>query len=319
MNKTHITGIIISGSIARDEIMDFPHAFADYIAKDGLDKLNVSFVVNRLTKELGGTGTNIAYNAWLMTKKPVSILGTVGQDGEDFLAFFKKQKIETKGILKDKKLFTATGKVVTDKNQNQIWSFYYGALKNTPKIKKTDFKKGSILILSATHQNPFLSLQKEVKKLGVPYVYDPGMALTWIHDKDLREGVKSATWVIGNEYEMAQIKKRLKLDIKQMLAAEKTIITTLGAKGVLYQSKEKTLEVAGYRVKKVLDPTGAGDAWRGGFWGSLAEGFTLEEALRIANTLASFVVESYGTVNHKPTLKQLQSRSKTLKIKTSKF
>src|SRR3989344_3974989 len=137
MNKTHITGIIISGSIARDEIMDFPHAFADYIEKDGLDNLNVSFVVTRLAKELGGTGTNIAYNARLATKKPVYILGAVGQDGEDFLHFFEKHKIETKGILWDKKLFTATGKVVTDKNQNQIWSFYFAALENAPKIKKT--------------------------------------------------------------------------------------------------------------------------------------------------------------------------------------
>ncbi|MDP3724935.1 MAG: PfkB family carbohydrate kinase [Nanoarchaeota archaeon] len=312
----NITDIIVSGSIARDEIMSFPGLFADHIAKDRLRNLNVSFVVNRLVKELGGTGTNIAYNARLVTKKPIHLLGAVGKDGDDFFDFFKKYGIGTKGVSKHEDLYTATGKVITDAKQNQIWSFYYGALEKTREIRKEDTKgKRPVLILSATHRTPFLRMQAQAKKLKILYAYDPGMVLTWIRDKDLREGVEGATWMIGNEYEMTQIKKRLKIDIKQMLTAGKTIITTLGAKGVLYQSKEKTLGVAGYRVKKALDPTGAGDAWRGGFWGSLAEGKSIEDSLKTANALASFVVESYGTVNHKPTIKDITRRADTLDIK----
>ncbi len=291
----NITNIIVSGSIARDEI----------VSPKGT------------RNELGGTGTNIAYNTRLITQSPIRVLGSVGKDGGDFINFFKTHGIATNNIFRDTTRKTAKGRVTTDKSQNQVWEFSYGALVNKPKIPSGLFQKNApLLILSATHEIPFLSLQKKARSAKMRYAYDPGMALAWIKTKDLEEGVWESEWCIANENEMKEIEKRLKFKKSEFLDLGKKLITTLGSKGVLYQSKAKTIMVPAYKVKKAIDPTGAGDAWRGGFWGSLAESKPIEEALCLANALASFVVESCGTVNHKPSMKDIIKRANALKIKS---
>jgi len=370
-NKSDYNNIIITGSIAYDEIMDFPKEFKDYFHPEKLHQINVSFVVDKLEKQLGGTGTNIAYNISLvldsrlrgndkekmssrpsetsgeilkkdssttlgMTKEKVEIklLGSIGKDGKSFLDFFKKNKIDTEGIIVDKKLYTAAGKVITDIKDNQIWGFYYGASKSAKKINLKKYcDKSSLLIISATHSEAFLHFQKEAIKYKVDYIYDPGMALTWITDKDLKEGVMNCRYLIGNDYEIAMILKRLNVSINQFSDTGICVITTLGEKGVNYnggvipvktgiygkfsldsrlRGNDNSLLVPGYKVKKMVDPTGAGDAWRGGFIAGLVLGMKTLDCLKLGNVMASFAIEKYGTVNHKPNSKEVEKRMENL-------
>ena len=71
--------ILVSGSMAYDRIMDFDGKFSDHILPDQLDNINVSFTVNSLTENFGGTAGNIAYSLSLLGEKP-RILATIGQD-----------------------------------------------------------------------------------------------------------------------------------------------------------------------------------------------------------------------------------------------
>ena len=58
----------------------------------------------------------------------------------------------------------------------------------------------------------------------------------------------------------------------------------------------------------MIDPTGAGDAWRGGFVAGLLFGYSTEDCLKLGNVMASFAIEKYGTVNHRPTKKEIEKR-----------
>ncbi|MFA6081609.1 MAG: PfkB family carbohydrate kinase [Patescibacteria group bacterium] len=311
----------ITGSIAYDTIMNFPNEFQTYFHPEKLHQINVSFVVNKLEKQLGGTACNIGYNiARIFNKKTlIHILGTVGKDGKEFVRFFKKNNIDVNGVIIDKKLYTSAGSVITDIKNNQIWGFYYGASETIPYIDfKLINKETDLLVISANHQNSFLYFQNMAIKNKIPYFYDPGMTLTWIKDKDLMAGVMNCRYLVGNDYEIAMILKRLKKSVNELTDYGLKIITTLGEEGVRYQEKTLgtihglSLQIKSIKVKNMIDPTGAGDAWRGGFIAGLLMGSSTKDCLKLGNVMASFAIEKYGTVNHKPTRKEINKRLKSL-------
>ncbi|EKE14025.1 MAG: hypothetical protein ACD_12C00708G0001, partial [uncultured bacterium] len=300
--------VFVTGSIAYDTIMNFPNKFQEYFHPEKLHQINVSFVVNKLERQLGGTGTNISYNISkiLNNKLQIKLLGSVGKDGKDFINFFKKNKIDASGVIVDKKLYTSAGSVITDLKNNQIWGFYYGASEKIPYINfKNINKETDLLVISANHKNSFLYFQNEVIKNKISYLYDPGMTLTWIKDKDLKRGVMNCKYLVGNDYEIAMITKRLNVSINRLIDTGVKVITTLGEGGVQYYDvgakRASPLLIKGYRVKKMVDPTGAGDAWRGGFLAGLLMNYSMKNCLKLGNVMASFAIEKYGTVNHKPT------------------
>ena len=315
--------VYITGSIAYDTIMNFPHEFQNYFHPEKLHQINVSFVVDKLEKQLGGTATNIAYNikranVETLGRSNVFLLGSIGKDGKDFLNFFKKNKIDAEGVIVDKKLYTSAGSVISDTKNNQIWGFYYGASEEIPYI---DFKKlnkeTDLLVISANHQNSFLYFQHGAIKNKIPYFYDPGMTLTWIKDKDLKEGVMNCRYLVGNDYEIAMVLKRAGKTIGQLADSGIRVITTMGEGGVHYQENVGnknicSLLVKAFKVKKMVDPTGAGDAWRGGFIAGLLMGNSTKDCLKLGNVMASFAIEKYGTVNHRPTRKEIEERIKKI-------
>ncbi|HRN70621.1 MAG TPA: PfkB family carbohydrate kinase [Candidatus Woesebacteria bacterium] len=310
------TSIIVTGSIAYDDIMNFPGHFKDHFHPEKLHQINISFVVDQFVKHIGGTATNISYNIKQISDKTVYVCGGVGKDHEQITTFYKKNNINMDGLFIDKTLYTATGKVITDQTDNQIWGYYYGACAKGDNVDFAKLGQKSFGIISANHPKAFFHAQNYVIKHTIPYLYDPGMALTFIKDAELLEGINNCMFLVGNDYEIAQMMRRLDTSVHDFIEKGIVVITTLGAEGVLYQDTETELIVKAFPVKQIVDPTGAGDAWRGGFIGSLIEGKEVEESLKVANALASFVVESAGTVNHVVSKKEILERAKQLFIHT---
>jgi len=276
-------------------------------------------------------------------RKPpvIRLLGALGKDGADHIAFFRRNGIDTKGILVDKRVYNATGTVITDMNDNQIWGFYYGASMRGKDIRIKDFvDNNTLFVISANHPDAFLHFQKHAIEHKIDYMYDVGMALSWIKLKDLRDGVAHCKWLVGNDYEIALIEKTLKTTVKKLVQKGITVITTLGEKGVRYESKLKSqnsnvknetkngkletefirITIPAFTKKKVVDPTGAGDAWRGGFVAGVAMGLPVVSCLKLGNSVASMAVEKYGTVNYTITKKEVLRRVKLIsqssKVKT---
>ena len=98
--------IIVSGSMAYDRIMDFPEYFSDHILPDKIHVLNVSFQVNGVTENFGGTAGNIAYALRLMGESPV-ISATIGHDTTRYFKWLEENKIATANIKVIEDEFTA--------------------------------------------------------------------------------------------------------------------------------------------------------------------------------------------------------------------
>ncbi len=341
------SNIVVTGSLSWDIIMDFPNQFVNHLQPDKLHQINVSFVVDNLEKQMGGTGTNIAFAVSEASKAiktlnpksetlnksqiqnlkdkqvPVYLLGGLGKDGKEHLEFFKKNNINTQGIVSDPKRYSASGTVITDIKDNQIWGFYYGAC---DRGKDADFKQfvkqDSLMIISANHPDAFLTAQNYAIKHKIDYMYDCGMALSWISDNNLQSGVNNCRWLVGNDYEISAICKQLGVSVDNLVAKGITVITTLGEKGVRYerqiQISNSKIEIPAFKGLNVVDPTGAGDAWRGGFLSAILFGMDTQTSLTIGNVMASFVIESYGTVNYRVSKEEFEKRMKELGLKVKR-
>lgn len=311
--KTY-TNIIVTGSMGFDTIMDFPSRFKDNILPEKLHQINVSFVVDNMERQFGGTATNIAHSLALFKTNTVKLLASVGKDGDTLLDYMNRNGVDTSNVLVDKTIFSANGTAITDIDDNQIWGFYYGACelaKDIPLSNCAD--EGSLLVISANHPKAFLHFQKEAIRLKVDYLFDPGMTLAWNTKEDLEEGVYNCTWLVGNDYEIARICKILNTTVEAIVKKGIKVITTLGGEGVRYNDDKMEFFEPAYKGSKMVDPTGAGDAWRAGFLSGVVKKLTIEECLRLGNAVASFAIEMYGTANHLPSQTAIQTRADELK------
>ena len=319
------SNLVISGSIAFDTLFDFDGLFQNSFDPAMLHSINTSFNVTKLRKNMGGNATNIAFASSFLCPSKVKILGGIGLDGKVFLDFFKNNNLDTTGIIVDNELHTAFGSCITDTNNNQIWGFYYGACENCKNINILDFVNQktdqtvnkqnvseSLFIISPNHEDSFISMQNQAIKHKIDYVYDVGMMISNLSAEVLRAGVLGAKYIIANEYEMVQLLKKTNLTSQEILEQNKIIITTIGKKGVIYEDKNQRIKIPSF-PNLSLDPTGAGDSWRGAFFGSLINGKTVQSSLIMGNALASICVETSGTTTYAPSLEMLQNRCKIIK------
>lgn len=302
--------ILVTGSLAFDFIMDFPGSFADNIDPTKIHILNLSFLVETLKKERGGTAGNIAYSLALLNT-PVSILGTVGEDFASYFEFLKLSKVNTKNIHVIENEFTSQAFITTDKKDNQIAAFYPGAMSKTPDLNiKNVNPKPAYVVVSPNHPVAMINFAKQCQQLDIPYMFDPGMQLPRLSDEDLKIGIEKADILIGNDYEMGLLKTRLNLTDEQLLEKVRILITTLGEKGALVKTKEQTVEISPAKPKEVLDPTGAGDAFRGGFLAGMMRGLDLKICGNMGAIASCFAIEKYGTTNHGYSISDFSKRYK---------
>jgi len=300
--------ILVTGSLAFDYIMDFPGNFTDHINPEFAHKINVSFLINKLKKERGGTAGNIAYTLALLNTSS-SILGTVGEDFEQYSNFLSQKKINISNIKVIKNEFSAQAYIMTDKKHDQIIAFYPGAMNYshtlTPRVKKI---KPDFLLITPSDSKGMIDLVIQCKKLHIPYMYDPSHRITVLSDEEILQGISGAKIFVGNDYEYEMIKKRLKFLDKDFLKHAEIVIITKGAEGSEIYTKDQHISIPTIQTKEVLDPTGAGDAYRAGFMAGYTRGFTLKTCGQMGTVAATYTIEKYGTQNHTFTISQFKTR-----------
>ncbi|HEX8965020.1 MAG TPA: PfkB family carbohydrate kinase [Patescibacteria group bacterium] len=277
--------------------MDFPGAFGDHILPDQIHKINLSFIVNNFEKRRGGTAGNVSYSLGLLDI-PNLLFSIAGKDYTEYdEALQKLPSIDTSWIYVDHNKYTATGFAMTDKTNNQIWGYFYGAADGIADLQlKKVAKQNDLVLIGPSGAKGSMSLVKQCIEQKLEYMFDPGFILTQVSDAELALGVKHAAYIIGNDYEIDVIKSRVKQWKK--LFAGKVIITTLGEKGAIIETKKKTSIIKVVNPTKVVDPTGAGDAWRAGFLAGLHNKLNLKTCGQMGSTAASFAIEKYGTQEH---------------------
>ena len=300
--------IYISGSMAYDRIMDFPGSFADYILPEKIHVLNVCFNVTSLTEKFGGTAGNIAYSLGLLREQPV-IIATIGKDHGQYFSWLQQNNLSVKGIEIVPEEFTAGAYITTDKADNQITGFNPGAMKRATSfdLGKAD-PKDSIVLIAPGNLEDMIGYAATCRKMGIRYICDPGQSLTLWTGEQLRDWIKGAMMLITNDYELEVIMKVTGLQKKELLGLTDMIITTLGEHGSLISGNGKDLQVPAAKVAEVLDPTGAGDAYRSGLLKGLAMGKDIETAARMGAVAATYAIEKYGTQEHHFTYEDFAAR-----------
>ena len=300
--------IVVVGSLAFDFVMNFPGKFAEHIMPDKIHILNLSFLTDKLRKNFGGTAANISYNLALLGERP-AILATAGKDFASHKKFLKKSAIETRYIKIYKSDFTSNYFAIVDKSDNQIGAFYSGVMKKANKLSLKKIKEPvDFMIISPTDPKAIIKLAVECQKSKIPYMFDPGMQLPILTKNQLLKGVKGAKILIGNDYEISSIQKKLGLSKRKLLSKVEILITTLAEKGSIIQIKQKSFKIKPAKPKNVSDPVGAGDAYRAGFMVGFLRDFDLRTCGQMGSITAVYTVEKCGTSTHRFTKKQFCDR-----------
>lgn len=306
--------VIVTGSLGYDYIMDFPGRFAERIMPDKIHKLSLSFLVDKLSKQFGGVAGNIAYTLKLLGIDPL-VVACTGNDFSPYKKHLMKHQIRTSQIKEYKDESCSLYSVVTDQDDNQIGSFYVGAMKYAKNLSL----QGSTLhsrvepsrnfaILAPTDPAAMKKYVKECRDLNLPYLYDPAFQIAAFTADELKEGIEGAAIFIGNDYEIALVEERMGISHEELLTLTPIVITTLGAKGSVVETRKESIHIKPAKPKNTSDPTGAGDAFRAGFLAGYLRKLDLATCGQMGSVAAVYTVEKYGTQTHTFTKKEFCRR-----------
>lgn len=290
--------IFISGSLAYDRIMNFPGKFSDYILPEKIHILNVCFTVSGMVEKFGGTAGNIAYSLALLQEQPV-ILASIGKDYDRYFDWLKEHRISIDHISIVPSEFTAGAYITTDMSDNQITGFNPGAMKHATVYDFTGSMPDDTLVLIAPGNLQDMIRYADICRVkGIRYICDPGQSLTQWPAEELRAWIRGSYILISNDYELEMIMKITGLGKKDLLAMTGNLITTLGENGSIISRGSGETPVPVATPDAVVDPTGAGDAYRSGLLKGLACGRDLLTAARMGAVVSAYAIEHYGTQEH---------------------
>ncbi len=289
---------LICGSLAYDTITTFPGRFADQILPEQVHILNVSFLVPTMRREFGGCAGNIAYTLRLLGGAPV-VMAALGIDGGDYLARMQAWGTDTSLVRNDTELHTAQAIIITDRDNNQITAFHPGAMNNAHLIDGPLPAGLAIGIVAPDGREAMFRRARQLHEAGIPFVFDPGQQLPQFDGAELREFVGLASWVAVNDYEARMLCERTGQSLAMMSESHlKGIVVTLAAEGCELWVKGQRTQVPGVVATEVVDPTGCGDAFRGGLLYGLERGWSLERSVALGNRVGAIKIASRGPQNH---------------------
>lgn len=291
--------VICTGSIAYDYLMTFPGLFRDHILPDRLDSISLSFLVDSLTRQRGGTAPNIAYTMALLGE-PALIVGTVGEDFGDYRRWLEEHNLDTRYIREIPNKFTASFFANTDLANNQICSFYTGAMAHASEILLDELapEHPGLVIISPNDPGAMDLYVQACARLGLPYLYDPGQQVARVSGGELRRGVENAFSLFCNEYEFELLQKHTGLSREEMIGQVKLLVVTLGKYGADIYANGNCTRTPAVTPQQIADPTGVGDAFRGGFVRAMNLGLDWTTCGQVGALAATYCLEQKGTQNH---------------------
>jgi len=291
--------IALTGSIAYDYLMSFPGHFQEHILPDKLKSISLSFLVDKMVKRRGGIGPNIGYTMALLGGDPV-LFSTVGQDFEVYRAWLEGKGVDTRGVQVIEDDFTASFFATTDRDNCQIASFYPGAMSHAAQVKLADWKGDPLdmVVISPTDPTAMNNYIQEADRLNLPYVYDPSQQTVRLSGDELRRGVEGAYALFVNYYEFCLIEKHTGLSLADIQDRVEILVITKGDEGSLIYAADQEIEVPVVPPQTIIDPTGVGDAFRGGFLTGISYQLDLECCAQIGALAASYCLETDGPQSH---------------------
>lgn len=291
--------VLITGSIATDHLMTFPGRFADSLVAEKLDKVSLSFLVDELEVRRGGVAPNIAFGLGCLGLRPV-LVGAVGPDFADYESWLQRHNVDTSGVHMSDSRHTARFVCTTDSEQNQIASFYPGAMSEARNIELKPVVdrvgKADVVLIGANDPGAMLRHTQECRFRGYPFAADPSQQLARMDGDEIIPLIEGATYLFANEYEAALIEQKTGWSSADIAGMVDTRVTTLGPDGARVERRgEAPVTVKVAEEDRKADPTGVGDAFRAGFLTGVLDGLSLERSAQFGALIATHVLETTGT------------------------
>lgn len=304
--------ILLTGSIAYDYLMTFPGYFRDHILPEHLESVSLSFLVNSMVRQRGGTAPNIAYTLALFKHRP-RLMASVGEDFSDYRQWLEDMGIDTSCVRVIPGEFTASYFCNTDLANNQIASFYPGAMAFACQLTLNEVKesKPDLVVISPNDPEAMKCYVQECKELGLPYLYDPSQQIVRLTPEELRYGVEGALALFVNEYEFALIQKATGLSIDNLRELVGFTVVTQGKDGALILAGSEEVHIPAFPTNQIVDPTGVGDAFRGGFLVAYSRGLDWFTCGSVGSLAATYCLEHRGPQGHSYTPKEFVQRFRT--------
>ena len=301
--------LIVTGSIAYDYLMSFPGKFTEHFLPEHMHRLSLSFLVDSMDKRRGGCGPNIAYTIALLGERPW-LMATAGQDFPEYRAWMEAVNIDTSLVKMIDGKFCASFFCSTDEHENQIASFYTGAMANAGELSMRTVPgiKDAIVIVAPNDPDGMVQYAEECAAMGVKYIWDPGQQCARMEGSQLASGVTGAFMVIVNDYEMELLRQKTGLSEAGVLNHVPLLVVTKGEKGCSIHTKDGVEDVPAVAPHRIADPTGVGDAFRGGFMKGLAMGAPYGVCGRLGSVAATYALEHLGGTSHAYTWKEFTAR-----------
>lgn len=299
--------ILICGSIAFDSIMVFQGQFKDHILPDQIHLLNVSFLVPSLRREFGGIAGNIAYNLKLLGGQALPV-GTVGDDGQAYLDRFDQLSIDRRCVMHIKDTHTAQAFITTDLSDNQISAFHPGALAFSSQNRIPDDTGASLALVGPEGRDGMLAHARRLNQLDIPFLFDPGQAMPLLSPDDLAELAGLARYAAFNDYEASLFCSKTGLSPEDLASQLDMLVITRGAEGARLYQGGHIHDIPAARADAVLDPTGCGDAFRGGLLYGISQGMPWETTGRLAAVMGAIKVAHHGGQRHRVSRDEIAQR-----------
>lgn len=310
--------ILVSGSLAIDRIMTFAGRFSDHIVPERLHQINLSFTVDGFNAYFGGTAGNIAYSLAMLGQRP-RLIAAIGADYRDYFTRLEQHGIPTDDIRIVDDESTASAFIVTDLDDNQITGFNPGAMKHPAGFDFAAVDPADAISIVAPGNLADMAhcTAAAGAAAGIYTIFDPGQSLPAWDAAGLAECIANSRLLIANDYEMALIQDKTGLDQAGLLQRTDALITTLGEQGARIVTAHSETVVPCVPTANVVDPTGAGDAFRGGLiLGLIHPGpltpaavspARLERAAQIGSACAHFAIQQPGTQEYRYSQAELQA------------
>lgn len=305
---TRIMKLVVTGSIAFDYLMSFPGKFTEHILPGHLHRISLSFLVDNMEKRRGGCGPNIAYTLALLGERP-ALMATAGEDFGEYREWLEAAGVDTSLVRQIPGKFTASFFCSTDEANNQIASFYTGSMANAAELSFRTVRDCRLAIISPNDPAAMVQYAEECRTLGIPHIFDPGQQCARMSGDDLRDGIVGATVLICNDYEFELIGQKTGMREADLLSHVQALVITRGEHGSwVHTAGGARVAVPAVKPHRIVDPTGVGDAYRGGLMKGLALGLPYDICARLGSVAATYALEHLGGQSHAYTWDEFKAR-----------
>jgi len=274
--------------------MTFPGLFKEQILPERLESISLSFLVESMSRQRGGVAPNIAFTMALLGARP-RVMATVGEDFEEYRAWLELKGVDTSLMEVVPGVFTASFFATTDQDNAQIASFYPGAMGFASKQSLKDLpSKPDLVLVSPNEPGAMTKFAAEARELGIPYLYDPSQQVLRLEGEELVRDMEGAHFLFCNDYEFGLISKKTGWSLDQMLEHVNFLVITRGKDGADLYSGNDTVHIPTVPEREIVDPTGVGDAFRGGFLAGYSRNFDWKLCGEIGSLAAVYCLEQNG-------------------------